>query len=77
MLGTLNVGDTVWVMIDPLKNNNNNAFLNFNFSLQKLVYAAQGALFAAGLQLGTAVPEPSTLALFLLAIAVFHSRRRR
>jgi hypothetical protein len=77
MLGTLNVGDTVWVMIDPLKNNNNNAFLNFNFSLQKLVYSAQGALFAAGLQLGTAVPEPSTLALFFLAIAGYQPRRRR
>jgi hypothetical protein len=77
MLGTLNVGDTVWVMIDPLKNNSNNAFLNFNFSLQKLVYSAQGALFAAGLQVGTAVPEPSTLTLFLLAIAACHPRRRR
>ena len=77
ILGTLNVGDTVWVMIDPLKNNNNNSFINFNFSLQKLVYSAQAGLLAAGLQLGAAVPEPSTVALFLLAIAAYHPRRRR
>jgi hypothetical protein len=77
MLGALNIGDTVWVMIDPLKNNNNNAFLNFNFSLEKLVYSSQGALFAAGLQLGAAVPEPSTAALLLLALAAYHPRRRR
>ena len=58
MLGSLNVGDTVWVMIDPLKNNNNDAFINFNFSLEKLVYSAQGALFAAGL--ATRIRRPRT-----------------
>ncbi len=42
-LGVLNVGDTVWVMIDPLKNNNDDSFINFNFSLQKLVYSAGNA----------------------------------
>ena len=77
MLGTLNVGDTVWVMIDPLKNNSNNGFFNFDFSLQKIVYSAQGALFAAGLQLGAAVPEPSTAALVLLALAACQRRLRR
>jgi hypothetical protein len=64
-------------MIDPLKNNSNNGFLNFDFSLQKLVYSAQGALFAAGLQLGAAVPEPSSAALLLLALAACQSRLRR
>jgi hypothetical protein len=64
-------------MIDPLKNNNNNAFYNFNFSVQKLVYSAQGALSAAGLQLGAAVPEPGTAALLVLALAAYHPRRRR
>src|SRR5262245_6057051 len=77
MLGTLNVGDTIWVMIDPLKNNNNNSFTNFNFSIEKLVYSAQSALFATGLELGTTVPEPSTAALLLLALAACTPRRRR
>ncbi len=76
MLGTLNIGDTVWVMVDPLKTNNNNSFINFNFSLEKLVYSAEGALFAAGLQLGVAVPEPSTFVLMLVALAVYCPRRR-
>jgi hypothetical protein len=76
-LGALSVGDTVWVMVDPLKNNNNNGFINFNFSIQKLVYSPTGALFASGSQFGATVPEPSTAALMLLALAVFAPRRRR
>ena len=34
-LGQLNVGDTIWVMIDPLKSQSYDAFVNFDFSLQK------------------------------------------
>jgi hypothetical protein len=64
-------------MVDPLKNNNNNGFINFNFSIQKLVYSPTGALFASGSQFGATVPEPSTAALMLLALAVFAPRRRR
>ncbi len=45
----LHVGDTVWVMIDPLKNNNNDSFTNFNFSLEKLVYSAQQLVASAQL----------------------------
>jgi hypothetical protein len=77
LLGTLNVGDTVWVMIDPLKNNNNNSFINFNFSLQKLIYSAPGSLFAAGLRIGSTIPEPSAAALILLGLAASMLRRRR
>jgi hypothetical protein len=77
MLGSLNVGDTIWVMLNPLKNNNNDYFVNFNFSLEKLVYYAQSALAGASLQLGGAVPEPSTAALLIIALAAFRPRRRR
>jgi hypothetical protein len=65
------------VMVDPLKNNNNNRFFNFNFSLEKLVYSAQSAVVATGLQLTTAVPEPNTAVLFLLGLAVCCARCRR
>ncbi len=36
-LGQLNVGDTIWVMIDPLNSQSYDAFKNFDFSLQKAV----------------------------------------
>ena len=39
-LGQLNVGDTIWVMIDPLKSQSYDAFKNFDFSLQKAVQMA-------------------------------------
>lgn len=73
-LGLLNVGDTIWVMIDPLKNQTDDAFTNFNFSIQKLVALAQLTSFAASmslagdLQMG-AVPEPNTAALLLVGIS--------
>ena len=38
-LGQLNVGDTIWVMIDPLKTQSYDAFANFNFAIQKSVPA--------------------------------------
>lgn len=74
MLGTLRVGDTVWVMIDPLKNNNDDSFTNFNFSLKKLVYTAQNIVFNAQLA-PIAVPEPSVLA--MLTFFFMLPRRRR
>jgi hypothetical protein len=76
-LGTLNVGDTIWVMIDPLKNNSNNSFINFNFSIQKLVYSAQSALFATSLRMGTTIPEPATATLLFLALTACAAYRRR
>ena len=46
-LGVLNVGDTVWVMVDPLKNQLEDSFINFDFTIQKLVFFAQDALNGA------------------------------
>jgi hypothetical protein len=78
LLGTLNVGDTVWVMVDPLKNNSNNSFINFNFSIERLVYSAGSALLATGLQQGTtAIPEPATFTLLFLALTACVTGRRR
>ncbi len=74
MLGALNVGDTVWVMIDPLKNQTDDGFRSFDFSLQRLIYsnsAGPGVMTAfAGMSLETTtIPEPSALALLLMAMA--------
>jgi hypothetical protein len=74
LLGSLNVGDTVWVAIDPLKTQIDDSFINFDFSLQKLVYYAQTA---GGQLLQTdTVPEPSAVVLLLMAIAAYRPRRR-
>lgn len=75
ILGALHVGDTVWVMIDPLKNNNNDAFKNFNFSLEKLVYSTQ-QLIASSQFVEATVPEPGTAAFLLLMFALPHRRRK-
>jgi hypothetical protein len=79
-LGALSVGDTIWVMIDPLKTQIDDAFVNFDFSLRKLMYRAeQLSMMAFGAQLvqSAAVPEPSTMILGGLAFAALFSRRRR
>ncbi len=76
-LGALNVGDTVWVMIDPKKNQTDDAFTNFDFSLQKLIYSAQDLAFGAQVFEASAVPEPSTAALLFMALAAYRPRRRR
>lgn len=75
LLGSLSVGDTVWVMIDPLKNNNNDAFTNFNFSLEKLVYSAQQLVASSQFAQAT-VPEPN-MATFLLLLFALPRRRRK
>jgi len=75
-IGQLSVGDTVWVMIDPLKTQNNDAFIGLDFSLQKAVELATAG--AASLSLtAEAVPEPSSAALVLLALVGFGLRSRR
>ncbi len=75
-LGQLNVGDTVWVMIDPLKSQSYDAFTNFDFWLQKAVPLMAGGTGAMGL-MASAVPEPSSLALVILALAGCRLSRRR
>ncbi|HEX3600987.1 MAG TPA: PEP-CTERM sorting domain-containing protein [Lacipirellulaceae bacterium] len=84
-LGALHVGDTVWVMVDPLKNQIDDTFVNFDFSLQRLVYGMQSlavngfANFSAGAQLmaSNSVPEPASVALLFIAIAAGCMPRRR
>ena len=75
-LGQLNVGDTIWVMIDPLKSQSYDAFVNFDFSLQKsvpleMMGMASFSLMAAG------VPEPSSAVLLLVALTGCGLSRRR
>lgn len=78
-LGTLNVGDTVWVMIDPLKSQGYDAFMNFDFSLEKLVPISTEGGAAMSLMMVSAVPEPGSAALMLMALAGcgLHLRRRK
>jgi hypothetical protein len=77
-LGQLSVGDTIWVAIDPLKNQMYDAFINFNFSLEKAVPMSTDGMAALSL-MAVAVPEPSSAALVMLALAGcgLRSRRRR
>lgn len=73
-LGQLNVGDTIRVMIDPLKSQSYDAFVNFDFSLQKAVPMmgmAAMSLMAVG------VPEPASAAILLTAVACFGLTLRR
>ncbi|MEX2092157.1 MAG: PEP-CTERM sorting domain-containing protein [Pirellulales bacterium] len=65
-LGQLNVGDTIWVMIDPLKSQSYDAFKSFDFSLQKSVPLAGGMASMSLMAVG--VPEPSSAALLGLAL---------
>lgn len=74
-LGNLSVGDTIWVMIDPLKSQSYDAFTNFNFSLEKLV-PVEGGMAAMGL-MAVAAPEPSSAFLVLTALAGVAAARRR
>ncbi|HEY4234854.1 MAG TPA: hypothetical protein VGM76_15585 [Lacipirellulaceae bacterium] len=79
-LGQLNVGDTVWVMVDPLKNQNYDAFTNFDFAIQKLVPAAQlvqAAAIHSSLSLSAAgVPEPGSATLLAMGLVVLIFWRR-
>jgi len=76
-LGRLNVGDTIWVMISALKNNAEDAFSNFDFTIQKWGPIVE-AQFAStmSMQVG-AIPEPASAALLLLAAPLFWRRRAR
>jgi len=67
-LGQLSVGDTIWVMIDPLKTQSYDAFINFDFSLEKAIPLMTEGMAAMSLT-AVGVPEPSSAALVLMALA--------
>ena len=64
-------------MIDPLKNQIDDTFFGFDFSIQKLIYSAQSMMFSSPLMQSAAVPEPGAAALLITAIAAFLPRRTR
>ena len=70
-LGQLNVGDTVWVMVNPLSTQYYDSFINFDFSLEKSVPMTQMGLAAS------AAPEPGSAALVLTALLGCAWRRPR
>jgi hypothetical protein len=76
-LGELGVGDTIWVMVNPLKNNQFDAFKNFDFTIAKLTTVTEGenATDDSEGSLGS-FPEPSTAILLFIA-AVGHQLTRR
>jgi hypothetical protein len=73
-LGQLKVGDTIWVMVDPTKNQYYDSFTAFDFSIQKLVPLAMEQMVAFG---AMAVPEPASAMLLLWGMALVATRRRR
>jgi hypothetical protein len=70
-LGELSVGDTVWVMVESLKNQSYDSFINFDFSIQKSfpVLAAAATQGVSQLTSAVAVPEPHTATFLIAALA--------
>jgi hypothetical protein len=75
-LGELNVGDTVWVMVNPLSSNYYDYFTSFDFLIQKGLPLALSSMLDSE-NVASAVPEPSTACMFLLALACFGCNQRR
>jgi hypothetical protein len=78
-LGQLNVGDTVWVMVNPLKNSKYDNFHSFDFTLEKVAaVTAPGGDSSEdpGVNVGT-FPEPGTAMLVLIALGGSQFMRRR
>jgi len=74
-LGQLSVGDTVWVMIGSAKNQYYDQFTDFDFTIEKLMPAAEAVQSLA------VVPEPAAAAMWAVAAMAFgaasRGRRRR
>ncbi|MCI0335141.1 MAG: hypothetical protein L0228_18180 [Planctomycetes bacterium] len=75
-LGQLSVGDTIWVMIDPLKNQYDDSFRGFDFAIQKWDFAMPQLTMMSQFQTTAAVPEPSGIAICFIALAIFPFRCR-
>jgi hypothetical protein len=78
-LGHLNVGDTVWVMVNPLKSHKFDTFNNFGFAIEKFAAITDPGDNSSGdpdVNQGT-LPEPGTAALVLIALTGFQWIRRR
>jgi hypothetical protein len=78
-LGHLNVGDTVWVMVNPLKNSKYDNFHSFDFTIEKVAaVTAPGGDSSddPGVNVGT-FPEPGTAMLVLFALGGMQFMRRR
>jgi hypothetical protein len=67
-LGELQVGDTIWVMVDPLANLYFDSFMNLDFSIQKGIPIDD--MGAGGLAAIAAVPEPGAVTLLLIAALI-------
>lgn len=77
-LGELNVGDTVWVMVDALKNQKFDAFKNFDFTIQRLTAVSSSTdPTEEPSNTVTVFPEPSTAVMLLIALAGYHTVGRR
>jgi hypothetical protein len=72
-LGQLAVGDTVYVLIGSVKNQNYDLFANFNFNIERLTAVATAANSIAI----SAVPEPASGVLMLGAVLGVAAMRRK
>ncbi len=75
-LGQLNVGDTVWVMVDSLGNLGWDTFVNFDFSIQKGLPATSTSATMLSSQTVAAVPEPGAAILLFAGVAGGYLMRR-
>jgi hypothetical protein len=75
-LGELSVGDTVWVMVDPLQSQWYDAFTGFDFSIQKVAPVMMNMLSMESVA-AAAVPEPSAVLVMVTALFGVAGRARK
>ncbi|BBO31912.1 hypothetical protein [Lacipirellula parvula] len=77
-LGQLVVGDTIYVMIGSAKNQNYDAFSNFNFTIERWTTVAGNNGSGVGGDIISSIPEPASASLMVAAaVGVAASSRRR